>query len=191
MRKVIMASGNKGKIKEAKEILNEYEVVSMKDLGIDIDVVEDGKTFAGNAEKKAREIAKTLNGEIVISDDSGIEIEILDGFPGVRTKRWHRGDDRERNLAIVDKMKDFSRKNRKVKFTTAMAASDGEKTVSVVACIDGYVAEEPRGDNGFGFDEIFELDDGRTLAELSTDEKNEISARRKAMELLRDELNKF
>ena len=72
MRKVVMASGNKGKIKEAKEILNEYEVVSMKELGIDIDVEEDGKTFAGNAEKKAREIAKTLNGEIVISDDSGI-----------------------------------------------------------------------------------------------------------------------
>lgn len=191
MRKVIMASGNKGKIKEAKEILNEYEVVSMKDLGIDIDVEEDGKTFAGNAEKKAREIAKTLNGEIVISDDSGIEIEILDGFPGVRTKRWHRGDDRERNLGIIDKLKGEPKERRKVKFTTAMAASDGEKTVSVVACIDGYVAEEPRGDNGFGFDEIFELDDGRTLAELSTDEKNEISARRKAMELLRDELNKF
>ena len=141
MRKVVMASGNKGKIKEAKEILNEYEVVSMKELGIDIDVEEDGKTFAGNAEKKAREIAKTLSGEIVISDDSGIEIEVLDGFPGVRTKRWHRGDDRERNLGIIEKMKDFSGKDRKVKFTTAMAASDGEKTVSVVACIDGFVAD--------------------------------------------------
>lgn len=191
MKRVVMASGNKGKIKEAKEILNEYEVVSIKDLGIDIDVEEDGKTFAGNAEKKAREIAKTLNGEIVISDDSGIEIEILDGFPGVRTKRWHRGDDRERNLAIVDKMKDFSGNDRRVKFTTAMAVSDGEKTISVEACIDGFVAEEPRGENGFGFDEIFELDDGCTLAELSTDEKNKISARRRAMELLRDELNKF
>ncbi len=191
MRKVVMASGNKGKIKEAKEILNEYEVVSMKELGIDIDVEEDGKTFAGNAEKKAREIAKTLSGEIVISDDSGIEIEVLDGFPGVRTKRWHRGDDRERNLGIIEKMKDFSGKDRKVKFTTAMAASDGEKTVSVVACIDGFVAESPRGENGFGFDEIFELEDGRTLAELSIDEKNTISARRRALELLKEELLNF
>lgn len=83
------------------------------------------------------------------------------------------------------------REKRGVKFTTAMAASDGEKTVSVVECIDGYITEEPRGENGFGFDEIFELEDGRTLAELSDKEKNEISARRKALELLREELNKF
>ena len=191
MRRVVMASGNKGKIKEAKEILNEFEVISMKELGIDIDVEEDGKTFAGNAEKKAREIAKDLNGEIVISDDSGIEIEVLDGFPGVRTKRWHRGDDRERNLGIIEKMRDFSGEDRKVKFTTAMAASDGEKTVSVVACIDGFVAESLRGENGFGFDEIFELEDGRTLAELSTGEKNTISARRRALELLKEELLNF
>lgn len=191
MKRVVMASGNKGKIKEAKEILNEYEVVSMKDLGIDIDVEEDSETFVGNAEKKAFEIAKTLNGDIVISDDSGIEIDVLDGFPGVRTKRWHSGSDRERNLAIIEKMKGIAKEERKVKFITAMAASDGEKTVSVVSCIDGYITEEPRGGNGFGFDEIFELGDGRTLAELSDKEKNEISARRKALELLREELNKF
>lgn len=191
MKRVVMASGNKGKIKEAKEILNEYEVVSMKDLGIDIDVEEDSETFVGNAEKKAFEIAKTLNGDIVISDDSGIEIDVLDGFPGVRTKRWHSGSDRERNLAIIEKMKGIAKEERKVKFITAMAASDGEKTVSVVSCIDGYITEEPRGGNGFGFDEIFEFGDGRTLAELSDKEKNEISARRKALELLREELNKF
>lgn len=104
MKRVVMASGNKGKIKEAKEILNEYEVVSMKDFGIDIDVEEDSETFAGNAEKKAFEIAKTLSGDIVISDDSGIEIDVLDGFPGVRTKRWHSGSDRERNLSIIEKV---------------------------------------------------------------------------------------
>lgn len=191
MKRLVMASGNKGKISEAKEILKEYDVVSMKELGIDIDVEEDQTTFIGNAEKKATEIAKKINGDIVIADDSGIEIESLDGFPGVYTKRWHVGSDRERNLAIIEKVKGFSKEKRKIKFITAMAASDGKSTVSVSACIDGYVASKPRGENGFGFDEIFELEDGRTLAELSSEEKNEISARRKALELLKQKLLKF
>lgn len=102
-----------------------------------------------------------------------------------------RGSDRERNLAIIEKVTGFSKDERKIKFVTAMAASDGDNTVSVSACIDGYVAESPRGENGFGFDEIFELENGKTLAELSESEKNEISARKKALELLKEQLCKF
>lgn len=89
MKKLVMASGNKGKINEAKVILDGYDIVAMKELGIDVDVVEDQDSFVGNAVKKAEEIAKALDGEIVIADDSGIVIESLDGFPGVYTKRWH------------------------------------------------------------------------------------------------------
>mgnify|MGYP003305980753 CR=1 FL=1 len=185
---IIMASGNKGKIKEAQEILSNYKIIPMKELGIDIDVEEDKETFEGNAIKKAQTIAKKLNGKKCLADDSGIEIEYLNGFPGVQTKRWLDGTDRERNLAIIDKLKNVPKENRKIKFITAIAISDGNNTISAVEFMEGFVAENVRGDNGFGFDEIFELDDGRTLAELSQEEKNEISSRKKALERLNKEL---
>ena len=185
---IVMASGNRGKIKEAQEILKEYKIIPMKELGINIDVEEDKETFIENATKKAEAIAKELNDKMCLADDSGIEIEYLDGFPGVHTKRWLNGTDRERNLAILDKLKGVPKDKRKIKFITAIALSDGNRTISVEASIDGYVAQTPRGENGFGFDEIFELENGRTLAELSNEEKNEISARRKALEKLREKL---
>ena len=185
-KQVIMASGNKGKIKEAQEILEDYEIIPMNEIGIDIDVEEDQDTFEGNARKKAEIIAKSLNGKMCLADDSGIQIEYLDGFPGAYTKRWHKGTDRERNEALIEKLKGVPHEKRKITFITAMALSDGEKTITSVADIQGYVAEIPRGENGFGFDEIFELEDGRTLAELSDKEKNEISARKKALEKLKN-----
>ena len=188
MKKIIIASGNKGKIKEAQEILKEFKVISIKELGIDIEVEEDKETFEGNAIKKAETIARELNGKMCIADDSGIEIEYLDGFPGVRTKRWHQGSDRERNLAILEKMQGVEKSNRKIDFITAIALSDGNKTICKKGIISGYVSESIRGDNGFGFDEIFELENGKTLAELSNKEKNEISARRIAIEEIRKEL---
>ena len=188
MKEIIIASGNKGKIKEAQEILKEFKVISIKELGIDIEVEEDKETFEGNAIKKAETIARELNGKMCIADDSGIEIEYLDGFPGVRTKRWHQGSDRERNLAILEKMQGVEKSNRKIDFVTAIALSDGKRTICKKGIISGYVSESIRGDNGFGFDEIFELENGKTLAELSNEEKNEISARRIAIEEIRKEL---
>ena len=187
-KEIVIASGNKGKIKETQEILKEYKIIPMSEIGIDIDVEEDQETFEGNAIKKAEMIAKKLGGKMCIADDSGIEIEYLDGFPGVYTKRWHHGTDRERNLAIIEKLKGVPKENRKIKFVTAMAISDGENTITEIGEIEGYVAECPRGDNGFGFDEIFELENGKTLAEISQDEKNEISARKKTLELLKNKL---
>lgn len=185
---IIIASGNKGKIKEAQEILAEYKITPIKELGIDIEVEEDKDTFVDNAIKKATEISIYLNGKKCMSDDSGIEIPYLDGFPGVFTKRWHAGTDRDRNMEIIRKLEGVSKENRKVIFTTAIALAEGDKLVTAEEKIEGYISEEPRGKNGFGFDEIFELENGKTLAELSQEEKNEISARKKALESIKAKL---
>ena len=181
MKEIIIASGNKGKIKEAQEILKQYKIIPMKELGVEVEVEEDSDTFEGNAKKKAETIAKAI-GKMCIADDSGIEIDYLNGFPGVRTKRWFDGTDRERNLAIIEKLKGVQKENRKVKFVTAIAMSNGKNTVAKIETMQGYIAQSPKGENGFGFDEIFELENGKTLAELSDIEKNKISSRKKALE---------
>lgn len=105
-------------------------------------------------------------------------------FPGVQTKRWFNGTDRERNLNIIERLKGFPRDKRRIKFTTAIALSNGKNTICEIGILNGFVSEEIRGENGFGFDEIFELENGKTLAELSQEEKNQISARRIALEKL-------
>lgn len=187
---IIIASGNKGKIKEAQEILSEYKVIPIKEIGVDIDVEEDKETFEENAIKKASEISKYLNGKRCISDDSGIEIEYLNGFPGVFTKRWHSGTDRDRNLEIIKKLEGIPKEKRKIKWISAIALAEGDNVITAVAYIEGYVAENVRGENGFGFDEIFELENGKTLAEISEEEKNKVSARKLALEKLKQELGK-
>ena len=188
MKKIVMASGNPGKIKEAQEILKEFKVISMEELGIAIEVEEDQETFEKNARKKAETIAKELKGRLCIADDSGIEIEYLNGFPGVFTKRWHKGTDRQRNLAILEKLKGVQKEKRKISFITAIAISDGKETICETGKIEGFVAQEVQGENGFGFDEIFELENGQTLAQISSEEKNKFSARKIALEKLRQKL---
>lgn len=191
MKEIIIASGNKGKIKEVQEIFgNNFKIISLNELGIDIDVEEDKETFEENAIKKAETIANFINdGRFVISDDSGIEVEALDGFPGVKTKRWFDGTDRERNLALISKLNEKSKDNRKVKFVTAIAISNGKESFCEIGVLEGKITKEPRGDNGFGFDEIFELPNGKTLAELTDEEKNKISSRKIALEKVKNILN--
>ena len=185
---IVIASNNEGKIKEVQEILSDYKIISMKEIGVKIEVDEDQDTFEKNAIKKAEIISNELDGKMCLADDSGIEIEYLNGFPGVYTKRWHDGTDRERNLAILEKLKDVPKEKRKIKFVTAIVLADGLNTIVAQGVIEGYVAKNVRGRNGFGFDEIFELEDGRTLAELSNEEKNKISARRIALENLKNKM---
>ena len=186
---IILASNNKGKVKEIKELLEDEEIKTLEEMNIEIDIEEDGNTFEENALKKAREIYK-LTKIPCIADDSGICIKELNGFPGVRTARFlgDNASQEERNNYLIEKLKGKPKEKRKVEFITCIAyIKNGEEKV-FKGILEGYIAEMPRGNNGFGFDEIFELEDGKTLAELSNEEKNNISSRKIALEKLKESI---
>lgn len=193
MEKIVIASNNKGKIKEIKEILTDYELLSLNEAGVDIEVDEDQATFEKNSQKKAKEIAEHIQLSC-LSDDSGICIDILQGWPGVYTARF-LGEDAsqdERNSYILEKMKDYTGENRNARVVCCISYYDykAKKLTSCEGVIKGKIALEKRGENGFGFDEIFELPNGKTLAELSQEEKNDVSARRVALNKMKEELLK-
>ena len=185
---MILASNNKDKIEEIKKIFQGHDVYSLKDKNIDIDVVEDENTFKGNATKKAKEIY-VISGEEVIADDSGLCINCLNGFPGVLTHRFLGDDatDRMRNEYLINEVNKYE--DRNAQFICNIVYYDGERTIVGEGILNGFIAKECRGNNGFGFDEIFELSNGLTLAELSAEEKNSISARSKALKDLKKKLN--
>ena len=185
---MIFASNNKGKITEVKKILKGFEIYSLKEKDIAVDVVEDENTFEGNATKKAKEIYN-LAKEETIADDSGLCINCLNGYPGVMTHRFLGEDatDRMRNEYLIKEVNKYE--DRSAKFICNMVYYDGERTIVGEGILNGFIAKECKGSNGFGFDEIFELPNGLTLAELSGEEKNRISARTLAIEDLRKKLN--
>lgn len=178
---ILVASNNAGKLKEISAIFTGCEIKALKDFPKLEEPDENGSTFEENAIIKARYYQKNT-GMPALADDSGICIPALGNFPGVRTKRWFDGTDRERNLALIEKVSDLSGKERKIDFITAIAIAIDENTVLTASGkISGVVSTEVRGTNGFGFDEIFELESGKTLAELTDNEKNQISARKEAL----------
>lgn len=187
---MIFASNNAGKLKEIKMILKNYDIKSLKEAGINVEVEEDQDSFVGNATKKAKEIFEIAK-EPVIADDSGICIETLNNEPGVKTARFLGPDAtaRDRNKNILKRMQ--GAENRVVRFICNLVYYDGKNTIVGEGVLKGNIAQECRGDNGFGFDEIFELEDGRTLAEMSQEEKNELSARYLATLDLREKLKKI
>ena len=187
MEEIILATNNNGKIKELQEILKEYKLLSLKEANINIEIEEDKDTFEGNALKKAEEICKITN-KTCIADDSGLCVDALDGFPGVYTARF-LGEDatqEQKNNYILEKLKRTKKEERTAKVITCIAIvkPNGEEK-TYVGELNGYIAENKRGNNGFGFDEIFELDNGKTLAELEKEDKNKISSRSIALEKLR------
>lgn len=185
---MVVATNNKGKLKEIQKIFNEYEVKSLNEVNIDIDVEEDQDTFYGNASKKAHEIYEIVK-EPVLADDSGLCIEALDDFPGVLTHRFmgEHATDEDRNNELLNRLKNIDNRNAKV--VCCLVYYDGEKEIRADGIINGKISSEMRGTNGFGFDDIFELKNGLTLAQLSSEEKNEVSARSLAAKNLKEKLN--
>ena len=184
---MIIATNNKGKLEEIQSIFSEYTIYSLKDKNIDIDVIEDEDTFIGNARKKAKEIYSLTNIE-TIADDSGLCINCLDGFPGVLTHRFLGEDatDRMRNEYLINEVNKHD--DRSAQVVCNLVYYDGVNEYVGEGVIKGFISKECRGDNGFGFDEIFELPNGLTLAEITFEEKNNISARSLALNNLKEKL---
>lgn len=185
MGKIAVATNNKGKLKEIKDILNQYEILSLEEMKISIEVEENGESFRENALKKAKEVFKICKIPC-IADDSGLCIEIFNNWPGVKTARFLGDSTQEdRNNYILEKLKGMEKEERKAKVVCDIAYVDGKEQFVVQGVIEGKISEKARGSNGFGFDSIFELDSGKTLAELDEKEKNEISSRKIALEKLK------
>ena len=189
MRTIIVATNNEGKQREIKEILKEYKLISLKEANCEIKIEEDKDSFEENSKKKAKEISRIMNMPC-IADDSGLCIDKFNGWPGVLTARFlgEEVTQEQRNQFILEKMKELKKEERIARVVCVITYCENEKCVVAKGEIVGKIANSPKGKNGFGFDEIFELENGKTLAELSKEEKNKISARRIALENLRKQL---
>ena len=185
---MILATNNKGKLEEIRNILSEYEIYSLEDKNINVDVIEDQLTFYGNAKKKAMEIYEIAREE-TIADDSGLCINALNGYPGVMTHRFLGDDatDEERNDYLINEVNKHD--DRSAKVVCNLVYYDGTELIVGEGILEGFIAKEKRGTNGFGFDEIFELPNGLTLAELTPEQKNEVSARALAINDLKKKLD--
>ena len=195
MKRIIFATSNEGKMKEIRMILSDMgvEVLSLKEAGIHADIVEDGTTFEENAIIKAKTICD-ITGDIVLADDSGLEVDYLDGAPGIYSARF-MGEDTSytiKNNTIIDKLADAKGAERSARFVCVIAAAfpNGE-VITTRATIEGEIGYKEEGSNGFGYDPIMYLPEyGTTTAGLSAEQKNEISHRGKALRLMKEELQK-
>ena len=191
--RIIFATGNEGKMREIRDILAgmEAEIVSMKEAGLSTDVEETGTTFEENAVIKAKAIAE-LTDDIVLADDSGLEVDYLNKEPGIYSARY-LGEDTSydiKNRAILDRLEGVPKEKRSARFVCAIAAVLPNKEVLVAReTIEGYIGFEIAGCHGFGYDPIFYVDEfGCSTAELTEEEKNVISHRGKALRVMRNML---
>lgn len=189
-KKLIFATGNEGKMKEIREILGDldYEILSMKEAGVNVDIIEDGTTFEENAIIKAKTVMEAT-GSIVLADDSGLEIDYLDKAPGIYSARFV-GEDTSydiKNRILLDRLEGVPDEERRARFVCAVAAVFPDGTVKVVReTIEGQIAHEIVGENGFGYDPIFYVPEyGCTTAEMTPELKNELSHRGKALRAMK------
>lgn len=202
MKKIILASNNQHKIGEIRSILKDldFDIKSLKDENINIEVEEDGKTFEENSLKKAKEIAAYLkergeNEFIVIADDSGLEVDYLNGEPGIYSARYagEHGDDYANNVKLLEKLKGVPAINRSGRFVCVIALVDNnDKHISIRGEVEGIIKEELSGTEGFGYDPLFYYEPlKKTFSEMSSEEKNKISHRGEALKKLRKELKNY
>lgn len=200
LNRIVFATGNQGKMKEIRMILQDLgcEICSLKDLEIDVDIVEDGSTFEENAIIKAKTICE-MTGDIVLADDSGLEVDYLDKAPGIYSARF-LGEDTSydiKNQYIIDKLANAKGEERSARFVCAIASAYPDGTIETTrGTIEGVIGYEPKGENGFGYDPIFYVPEyGVSTAELPSEIKNSISHRGKALEkmkvLLKEHMKSF
>ncbi|NLK95966.1 MAG: XTP/dITP diphosphatase [Clostridiales bacterium] len=199
MKKLIIASNNKNKVQEIKSILKEIniEVKSLKEENIDLEVIEDGKTFEENALKKAKEIALYLkkqnkNDCIILADDSGLEVEYLNNEPGIYSARYSgiHGDDKKNNEKLINKLKGVPMEKRNGKFVCVIAVADIEgRSFTIRGEVEGIILDSLQGKDGFGYDPLFYYEPlKKTFAELDKEEKNKISHRGVALKQLKEKI---
>lgn len=194
--KIVFATGNAGKMKEIQMIMADtgLEVVSMKEAGISIDIEENGRTYEENAMIKARAVAAQTK-EIVMADDSGLEIDYLNKEPGIYSARY-MGEDTPysvKNANLIKRLEGVLDEKRTARFVCAIAAvlPDGTE-LTTRATIEGRIDYTEKGSQGFGYDPIFYVPQfGKTTAELTEEEKNLVSHRGKALQLMKEELKKY
>lgn len=192
--KLLIASNNANKAREIKQILGARytEILTLKDAGIDIDVVEDGRTFAENAVKKAETVLALSGYDAVLADDSGLCVDALDGAPGIFSARY-AGDghnDADNNAKLIADMAAVPDDRRQCRFVSAVAlARKGRATLCAEGSAEGFLLREARGSNGFGYDPYFYYEPfAASFAELSAEQKNSVSHRRRALENLNGRL---
>ncbi|URZ04084.1 XTP/dITP diphosphatase [Clostridium felsineum] len=197
MKKIIIASNNQNKVEEIRNILKDFKfnIVSLKDENINIEVEEDGKTFMENAFKKAYEIYKVREDCMVMADDSGLSVDILDGKPGIYSARFAgiHGDDKKNNEKLLSCLKGIPFEKRSAKFLCSIVLIvNNQKTIKVEGSIEGFITDKEIGHNGFGYDPLFYIPElKKTAAELTKDEKNSISHRAIALKNLCQEIRRL
>ena len=188
---MIFATGNQDKIKEIRAILGDIgeEILSMKEAGIDLDIVEDGTTFEENAVIKAKAVSK-LTGQLALADDSGLEVDALNKEPRIYSARYMGVDTpyEVKNRNIIERLEGVEGKDRSARFVCAIAAAfpDGE-VITTRGTIEGVIAKEPAGTNGFGYDPIVYVPEyGMTTGQMEPEAKNKISHRGKALMAMKE-----